>query len=114
MSDISMQTVVTGPAQQPGNKPFRALYRQEFDALSPQALDYFIAEGKKIEAYVTKASANKDAGDLTATMNMSIDGKDVPTISVTGISRREVVKFQRMLVGLAKDLVDIAEKHAGK
>ena len=67
-------------------------YREEHEwrEVAPDAQAKFSLSAQQISAYITKASSNKDDGDLTAVLEASIDGVAQPVLSVTGVSRREL------------------------
>jgi len=106
MKDISTKAVVTSPSG--------FYYREEHEwrGLPPEMSDYFLEQQKEIVAYITKASSNKKVGDLSATLDANYDGVPQPRLTVTGFTRQELSKFQRMVEKIGSELIRKGEDNA--
>jgi hypothetical protein len=86
-------------------------YREEHEwrNLAPEAGEWFGARLAEIMGYAEKIGANKSDGDITATLNATVDGIDSAPFAASSITRRELKKFQRMFAKVGDDLLKLGE-----
>lgn len=89
-------------------------YRQENEwrNVGPQMLVWLNAKLTDLTDSITKVAAKKEGGEITATFDMTTDGVAVPPLIVSGITRREMSKFQRRFHNVGDELIRIGEERA--
>jgi len=108
MKDLSTKAVVTGP------QGFYYREEHEWHNLSPEMSAWFLAQQKKITDYIAKASSNAEDDGLVAVLDANFDGVAQPTINVTGISYKELNRFQRFWAALENEVLGKGEEHGRK
>lgn len=110
MANITIKaTVVNGLS---GADEFYNRQEHEWRNVGPQMLVWINAKLADLTDHILKVAAKKEGGEMTATFDMTTDGVAVSPLIVSGITRREMSKFQRHFQNVGDELIRIGEERA--
>lgn len=109
MKDLSTKAVVTGPGG--------FYYREEHEwrGLGGDAGNWFAKAQDQMVQHITKAQQHsKKDGQLTATLDATIDGVAQPQVVISNVNRQEMHAVQRLWHKLEDEILSFGEKSGKK